>query len=305
MKRACLIFALLLATPVLAAKKPVVPGPPVPAMWVVSDADTKVTIFGTVHTLPRGVDWFKPHVVGALDSASALVMETLLPESPSSMLPVVMRLARLPAPKPALERVPEIYRGALEREMARLNIGPMDWYKTWFIALTLANLQSEANGMDPGLGVEAVLAERAKIRKIPIEALETAEQQLIYFDALSEADQQQLLISALEDLPAAKAEMDGMIADWMAGRTDGLASRINADFERSPMLKQMLVNDRNARWADWIAREMKARPGELFVAVGAGHMAGSGSLLDALKAQGLVAKRVMVMPVKKKPVRRR
>ena len=301
MMRALLVFGLLWAGPVLAAKK--TPAMPVPAMWVVSDADTKVTLFGTVHSLPRGVDWFKPHVVGALDSADLMVMETLLPDSPASMLPMVMRLARLPAERPVLERVPEIYRGTLEREMARLKTGPMDWYKTWFIALTLSNLQSDANGMDPGLGVEAVLTERAKIRKIPIEALETAEQQLIYFDALSEADQQQLLISALEDLQGAKAEMDGMIADWMTGQTDSLGDRVNADFERSPMLKQMLVSDRNARWADWIAKAMKARPGEIFIAVGAGHMAGPGSLLDALKTQGLVVKRSM--PVAKKKATRR
>ena len=303
MIRTLICCALLCAMPAYATKKPVPPAPPVPAMWEVSDADSKVTIFGTVHSLPRGVDWFRAHVVAGLDGSNALVLETIPPESPASMLPVVLRLSRLSAAKPVLERVPEIYRGTLEREMARLKTGPMDWYKTWFIALTLANREAEANGIDPGLGVEAVLAERAKIRAIPIESLETAEQQLIYFDALSEADQQQLLISALEDLPGAKAEMNGLIADWMAGRTDSLAARVNADFERSPMLKRMLVNDRNARWAAWIADALKKRPGTLFVAVGAGHMAGSGSLLDELKIQGLTAKRVMPPSRKRTPRR--
>ncbi len=296
-----LLLCLLLGTaPALAARKAPPPEPPVPAMWEVSDGDSRVVLFGTVHSLPRGVDWFRAHVVGALDGSKALVLETIPPESSASMMPVVLRLARLSAPRPALERVPEIYRGTLEREMARLKTGPMDWYKTWFIALTLANLESQANGMDPGLGVEAVLAERAKIRQIPIEALETAEQQLIYFDALSEADQQQLLISALDDLKGAKGKMDALIDDWMAGRTDSLADRMNADFERSPMLKRMLVNDRNARWAAWIADALKKRPGTLFVAVGAGHMAGSGSLLDELKARGLTAKRVMPAPPPRK-----
>lgn len=303
MTRLLLLLALLFAAPALAAKKPA--APPTPALWTLADADTKITLFGTVHSLPRNIDWFRPHVVHALDSADVLVMETLIPDSPAAMMPSIMRLARLSSPRPVIERVPEIHRGALQKELDRLKPGVLDWYETWFIALTLGNLDSAKNGMDPGLGVEAVLAERAKLRATPIEALETADQQLIYFDALSEADQQQLLISAVEDMTGSKAEMEGMIADWMTGNIDGLAARMDADFTRSPMLKQMLVDDRNARWATWIASEMKKRRGHIFIAVGAGHMAGEDSLILKLKALGLEAKRVTTMPAKKKPPRRR
>jgi len=299
-----LLLALLFATPAPAAKKAALP-PPTPALWTLADADTRVTLFGTVHSLPRGINWFRPHVVQALDSADVLVMETLIPESPAAMMPSIMRLARLSTPRPVIERVPEIHRGTLQKELDRLKPGVLDWYETWFIALTLGNLESSANGMDPGLGVEAVLAERAKLRPTPIEALETADQQLIYFDALSEADQQQLLISALEDMKSSKPDMEGLIADWMAGNIDGLATRMNADFTRSPMLKQMLIDDRNARWAAWIASEMKKRPGHLFIAVGAGHMAGEDSLIVKLKALGLEVKRVTTMPARKKPPRTR
>ena len=79
-----------------------------------------------------------------------------------------------------------------------------------------------------------------------------------------------------------------------------LAERVNRDFERSPMLRRMLVEDRNLRWADWIARRMKAGEGPLFIAVGAGHMAGKGSLLEDLEAQGLKVSRVLPEPPKKK-----
>jgi uncharacterized protein YbaP (TraB family) len=293
-----LIAALLWPALAHAAKPP--PAPEVPAMWEVTDGKSRALLFGTVHSLPRGVDWFRPHVAKGLDGSQRLVMETEIPDSPGAMMPVVMRLARLQAPRPLMERVPESWQPTLQRALDRLKPGPLDWYDTWYVALTLGNLQAQANGLDPRIGVEAVLAERARMRNLPIQALETAEQQLIYFDALTEADQQQMLLGTLEDLDGSKAEMDALVADWMAGRTDALAMRVNDEFERSPMLRRMLVEDRNARWAEWIATEIGKAPAPMFVAVGAGHLAGPGSLIAELEKRGLKVKPVVPAPPAKK-----
>jgi uncharacterized protein len=301
--RILLALLALLLPAMLPAKAP--PPPATPAMWEATQGKSKLTLFGTVHTLPRGVEWFRPHVVQALDSADRLVLETQVPEGPGAALPVVMKLARLQAPQPALQRVPESWQPVYKSAIDRLQPGPMDWYDTWFISLTLANLQAEQDGMDPRIGVEAVLTERARMRNMPIVSLETMEEQLIYFDALTEADQQQMLLSTLEGLDSSKDRMAGLIADWMAGRTDVLAQKVNADFERSPMLRRMLVEDRNQRWADWIVQEMERNPGHMFVAVGAGHLAGKGSLIADLEARGLKVKSVIEAPPARQRGRRR
>ncbi|WP_199554694.1 TraB/GumN family protein [Sandaracinobacteroides hominis] len=276
------------------------PQPEKPALWVVQDGKSTAYLFGTVHTLPRGVDWFRPHVTRALDSSKRLVLETEVPDGPGSVLPVLLRLTRLQQERPLADRVPESWRPALNSAVQRLKPGPMDWYKTWYVALTLTNLQALEDGMDPRIGVEAVLSERARMRSIPITPLETVEQQLIFFDSLSEADQQQLLLSSIEDLANSKAETTLLIGDWMQGNTDALANRVNSNFERSPMLRRLLVEDRNQRWADWLVKQMKAEDGPTFVAVGAGHLAGKGSLIDELEKRGLKVKRVMPEPPAKK-----
>lgn len=309
MIRLLLILLLLWPAAASAARKPAAaPSPLAPALYAATAGDSRLTLFGTVHSLPRGTDWFRPHVARALDSATLLVMETDIPEGPAAVLPVVMKLARAQAPRPVLDRVPEQWRPALQAALAELKPGPLDWYETWHVALTLSNLAAERNGLDPRIGAEAVLAERARMKGTPMAALETAEQQLIYFDALSEADQQQLLIATLEELPASRARTDRLVADWMAGDLDAVAGRIDRDFQRSPMLRRMLVEDRNARWAAWIAERMK-QPGakHLFVAVGAGHLAGPGSLVQELRKYGLEATRVTDAPVatKARPRRRR
>ena len=306
MRRFLLLFALapLLASGAAAApRRAPAPPPPTPATWEIADADTRITLFGTVHALPRGVDWFRPHIVAALDSADRLVLETLPPDG-AAMQPLLLRLARLPAPRPLLLRVPDTSRPALKAALDRLKPPPLDGWKTWYAALLLTNLQAEADGLDPRIGVEAVLAERARLRGRPIEGLETVEQQLIYFDALPEADQVRMLEATVDELPASRARTTAMITAWTAGDTAALAAEINAGFDRSPMLKQLLVNDRNERWAAWIAQRMQDTKGHMFVAVGAGHLAGPGNLLDRLAAYGIRATRTPA-PAPPVPKRRR
>lgn len=296
---ALLMLALLLGTAVRAAPKPP-PQPEVPALWVVEHGKSRAWLFGTVHALPRGVDWFRPHVVRALDQSARLVLETQVPEGPQAMAPVIMKLTRRSSPLAVRDRVPADWQPVLDRAVARLRPGPLDWTKTWFVALTLSNLQAQADGMDPRIGVEAVLSERARMKGLAIVALETPEEQLINFDALTEADQQALLVSTLAELDQSRARMSLLVGDWLLGNTEALAARVNADFERSPMLRRMLVEDRNLRWADWIARELKAGGPPMFIAVGAGHMAGRGSLIEDLERQGLKVRRVLPEPPARK-----
>ena len=59
----------------------------------------------------------------------------------------------------------------------------------------------------------------------------------------------------------------------------------------TPELAKVLLHDRNARWADTIKARMD-QPGTVFIAVGAGHLAGNHSVQDYLKDRGLTATRV-------------
>ena len=59
----------------------------------------------------------------------------------------------------------------------------------------------------------------------------------------------------------------------------------------SPDTYRMMFTERNDRWADWIRARMRS-PGTVFVAVGAGHLAGPDSLLVRLAERGLPSRRV-------------
>ena len=58
-----------------------------------------------------------------------------------------------------------------------------------------------------------------------------------------------------------------------------------------PVLYRRLLTDRNRNWADWVGQRLK-QPGTAFVAVGAGHLAGKGSVQDILQKRGYRVRRV-------------
>ena len=99
------------------------------------------------------------------------------------------------------------------------------------------------------------------------------------------------LTSTVDEMPRAAAGMKVMVAQWAAGRPEALAKTLNDDVDSSPEVKKVLLVDRNKRWADWIDQRMK-QPGVVFIAVGAGHLAGRDSVLEQLKAHHLFAQRV-------------
>ena len=47
-------------------------------------------------------------------------------------------------------------------------------------------------------------------------------------------------------------------------------------------LAAALLYDRNANWAEWIEARLNSTPGTVFIAVGAGHLAGERSVQDYL-----------------------
>ena len=63
-----------------------------PALWKVSDADTTIYLFGTIHILPDGVHWFGGPVQKAFDTSGELVTEIVQPD-PAAMQKITMAKA--------------------------------------------------------------------------------------------------------------------------------------------------------------------------------------------------------------------
>ena len=82
-----------------------------------------------------------------------------------------------------------------------------------------------------------------------------------------------------------------MLAAWVRGDVNAIARTFNRDLSGSPELQQALIKRRNANWSKWIEQRL-GQPGQIMIAVGAGHLAGADSVIDLLKRDGYRVRRV-------------
>ncbi|WP_213981222.1 TraB/GumN family protein [Sphingomonas sp. dw_22] len=263
-----------------------------PALWVVRDADTTIYLFGTVHMMRPGLTWFDEAVRKAFDASDALVLELVMPPE-DQMQALVAELGTTKSGPILPQQLPPALAAKLRAALPQAGMSPdaLDHAEPWLAAMTLSVQPLRQLGYDDKDGAEQVLNAAARAAGKPIVGLETARQQFGYFDRLSAPAQRQLLETTLDDLPNAATEIETMVQDWSAGDADALARLLNADLDRAPELKQALLVTRNRNWANWIAARMR-QPGTVFVAVGAGHLAGTDSVQAELAKRGLKVERV-------------
>ncbi len=239
-----------------------------PAMFVVHNAGTTIYIFGTFHALDGKANWFNDQVRGALDQSQELVLETIVPEQP--LLPGQFGRVRPPSVTPSAS----------------------------FLATTrMAINAGRAQGMQVDNGADMILRHAAEAEGKTVEELETLEFQINMFNRMPATVQAPGSPAApastrptapVESLSEAMAEMQ---AAWKRGDQSVFVRMLGQLKSASPDTYRMMFIERNARWADWIRARMRT-PGTVFVAVGAGHLAGDDSLLVRLAERGIPSQRV-------------
>jgi hypothetical protein len=264
-----------------------------PAMWLLADSDTKIWLFGTIHLLPEGQSWRTAAMEQALAGADELVLEVADVDDMMASARAMQKLGVSPGLPPIAERVPAEKRAALRAMIAESGYpeAVFDRLETWAAALPLLGVSFKRLGLDPQLGVERQIGAPFRASRRKVSGLETIEQQFGFFDTLSEEAQRALLLAVVEDSADTRAQFGAMLDAWSKGDLKGIARTFDDETQMSPELKDALMRRRNARWADWLKRRLD-QPGTVFVAVGAGHLAGADSVQRMLKAKGLEAKRV-------------
>lgn len=263
-----------------------------PALWVVKDADTTIYLMGTVHVLKPGTQWLDGGVQKAYDASSEVVIELIQPDAAAAQA-AIGKFAVDPDGPPLTQKLSPELRAKYEATAKELGVPAtaLEKFEPWFAATVLSLTAIGKAGYDPASGVERQLTIVAKRDAKTMGALETLEEQLGFFASLPEPAQIAFLKGAIEQMPEAKVFFDRMVASWAKGDPDALSAMMNEALRDSPELVETLLIKRNERWAKWIDDRLD-KPGTVFVAVGAGHLAGRGSVQDYLKARKLKAVRI-------------
>jgi uncharacterized protein YbaP (TraB family) len=242
-----------------------------PAIFLVRDRDTTVYIFGTFHALDGRADWFNDEVKTAFDESGELVLETLVPEAPAR--PMMQPMSR--------------------HQFGGLAVAPT----ASFLATTrMAINAGKSQGMNVDNGADMVLRRAAELAGKQVEGLETLESQLAMFSRVPPPPQESrprpgTPVEADRPMQSLSRAMVDMQTAWKRGDQTVFVHMLDQLRQNSPDTYRMMFTERNARWADWIAGRMQT-PGVVFVAVGAGHLAGRDSVLVKLAELGIPSARV-------------
>ncbi len=261
-----------------------------PALWKVERGDAVVWLFGTFHLLPPELSWRTADVNEAMAASDAVWFEadTESAEAQQQSTMLVLSLGMNPQGV-TLSSLLDAETAALLASVAPsvgANPAMLEPFRPWMAGLTLAVVQTMSLGFDPAAGVEAVLYREAQTAGQRVGYLETAEDQLRMMAGLPEEVAIELLAQTLRDLQEMPDQVSELVIAWATGDLDALDEAINGAMrDSSPELYEALLIERNRNWIPHI-RSMLDEGGTHFVAVGAGHMVGDGSVIALLEAEG-------------------
>ena len=260
-----------------------------PAIWEARDADSRVVLFGSVHMLPRDLDWRTPLLDEAMAASDQVYFETDVGPRGFLALTVKMTLAMFQsAVSPWGDLLSEEQRDRLRTavEPLGMTLEQATTMPPWLLSMQIAGRQLSGEDTAAGdyefdTGVEWALQwDLDPDRKA---YFETPGQQ---FDLLASGTLEEQVegLFALIDETADTEALDNMITAWAAGDGEAIASMVAPKTEAEEAAIDMLLLARNHNWMREIER-LLAENRENLIVVGAAHLVGEGSVLDLLEGK--------------------
>jgi uncharacterized protein YbaP (TraB family) len=267
-----------------------------PAIWLVQSPTAKIYLFGTMHILPKQGTWFGPKIAAAFADSQELWEEADVGLLNKAAAPNVMERAIAPESDLWAKLAPATAE-KFRAELKTCNLSPavVAHFRPWFAAQLPAICQlieqSGKNLVDGANGPEGVLLTRAIAAGKRTKFFETVDQQFGYLANAPESVQLRQLRDAIDQDATGKDDFGGIESAWIAGDEPAMARQVADTKKTDPVFYATLFTERNQRFATQIAALMAGHV-NIFVAIGAGHLAGPDSVQAQLATQGIVAKRL-------------
>ena len=262
-----------------------------PAIWEVSDSDSKVWLFGSVHVLPPAIAWRTPKLDDLIKQSEQVFFEADI--GPLGQLAVIINGIKMGFGQKT-DWLSSL--GAEQKDKLTAAITPLGLsvdqlaaFQPWLADAMIQEKVVETLGYTPSAGVDATLqAELPKERKA---YFETVAVQLALLGTDPVDVQTRRLMITVDTVPTLGKEMSDMANAWSSGDVAALAKEMADDPTMDEGFTKNLVTDRNANWLKTIEGLLADNHQDLIV-VGAGHLAGDGSVVDLLAKAGFTVQRI-------------
>ncbi|PXA99990.1 hypothetical protein DMC47_00565 [Nostoc sp. 3335mG] len=264
-----------------------------PAIWKVSDENSSVWLFGSIHMLPEETEWRTQAFDALIEDADRIYFETDIGlAAQANILALTMERGFARDGVLLNQRIDSKLMGKV-RSAAEAHAVPVTTLlamKPWMAASTISVAALTKAGYNPNEGVETIL-----LGEIPQERqgfLETAEEQIDAVAGGSEADQIQMLSATLSELDQLGEMVNSMLAAWVEGTPERVGEIFFADVGAyGEAFVDRLITQRNKNWVEQI-ETMLAEDEESLLIVGTGHLVGDMSVIAMLERAGYASERV-------------
>lgn len=268
-----------------------------PALWKVTDSDSAIWLFGSIHILDNAVSWRTPDFDAALAEADQVYFELVLDDAGMAALGnLALEKGYLPIGQTLSAILSKDQNKRLDQAMLRLGmprelIEPMQPWMAGLMISTFALQQSgEAGAASFAGGVESVL--QAEIPNERERGLETPEEQLGFLSMGTPEEQAIALMQTVDQLDDANQAFVGATDAWLEGDVEAVHAEIVTSvgsIDSEPY--KLLITDRNKRWVETL-RTLLADNVEAMIIVGAAHLAGPVGVPTLLEEGGFSVERV-------------
>lgn len=259
-----------------------------PALWHASRDGREIWLFGTIHAVPKGDRWLSPAIAQAAQQSDVLLLEVTGLDEERASRAVFERLGKGQGLPPIADRLKTgdaaQFQALAKRHGTALH--GLQSYDSWAAALLINAAAASSLSLSTEDGGEAVLTRFFEKAGKPVRGLETIEGQLGLFDRLPPADQRQLLSQSVREADQAATLYRQLHNAWARGDVATLETQFLEPLQSAPGLRLTLLDTRNRDWTRAIDAQARRESSTLFVAVGAGHLVGNGSVQSRLARLG-------------------
>jgi uncharacterized protein YbaP (TraB family) len=269
------------------------PSTAAPAIWKVSDADSAIWLFGSVHMLKAETEWRTPLLNKLISKADRIYFEAdISAAAQAEILPYSIEVGFNKNGELLSDQIGSALTERVRKAAAEYDI-PMPSLlimKPWLAATTLSSGPLLQSGFEAAYGVEMILAEELPVDRKAF--LETGVEQLGFLSGGTMDEQITMLEGTLDTLSSARTDIETMVEAWLNGDPETLGHVFDQQmtgFEEA--MVERIIDTRNQNWADQI-EQMLAADEAILLVVGAAHLAGDASVVEILEREGYSSERL-------------
>ena len=265
-----------------------------PAIWKVTDYNSTLYLFGSLHLLPEDADWLKDDLRQVMRDVGTVFFEVDTTERGRIDATVLSAQYGLRQDGLRLADNLDNYQLKLLDAVAhngKIPLATLDSMKPWLASEFLTLTAAEQAGLSADLSADEALKSMARRQQKNVIYLESVEDQIRAVADLPESLQYEILTETMEEFDDLGNQLKRLSLGWSVGQTDFMTQEMIDPLksEAGEMYRSLLV-DRNEKWARILVRHLEGSGTDLVV-VGVAHLLGEESLITDLEEAGYSVER--------------